>query len=184
MWEWACGGVSIHEFCSAVTRVLLRSMIITVFRSFLKPYFLYKNTKSMLLLSRMPNKSKNTTMNIHFWHKCIISSVFPLEYGLIQAGGSPLCTGVCCRLHEYLHPRHEYGDLKKYWFGWPSFSVSASCLRKIPLEIRMPSICKQCGPQFPIRLPTPCNQKERKEAPERSLAFLPDQKWQRVEITY
>lgn len=114
MWEWAYGGVSIHEFCSAVTRVLLRSMIITVylFRSFLKPYFLYKNTKSMLLLSRMPNKSKNTTMNIHFWHKCIISSVFPLEYGLIQAGGSPLCTGVCCRLHEYLHSRHEYGDLK------------------------------------------------------------------------
>lgn len=66
-----------------------------------------------LLLSRMPNKSQNTTVNIHFCYKCIISSVFPLEYGLIQAAGSPLCTGVCCRLHEYLHPRHEYGDLKK-----------------------------------------------------------------------
>lgn len=68
IWEWASCGA----FCSAVTRALLRSMIISVslFRSFLPPFFPYRDTKSgCLLLSCTPDKSQKTE-NIHFCYKC------------------------------------------------------------------------------------------------------------------
>lgn len=116
--EGGCGGVSAQEFCSAVTRVLLRSMIIPVslFRSFLNPYFLYGNTKSTLMPAFVTQAKQKLEHNHEYSLLLQMHNFIGISARLWFHPGwrvTSVHRCVCCRLHEYLHPRHEYGDLKK-----------------------------------------------------------------------
>lgn len=150
-------------------------MIISVslFRAFLPPFFPYRDTKSVWMAFVMHARQKpkykrgySLLLQMQSFHPC-----FHLNMVSSRLEGSPLCTGVCRRLHEYLRPRHEYGDLrkKKELIGLAEFqhvdgrSSRRECHMQDSVLTRCqsgtPSICKQCGLQFPIRPPTSRNQR-------------------------
>lgn len=185
-------GVS-QWFCSAATRVLLRSMIITVslFRSFLPPSFPYRDTKSAWASAFVMHATQKPKYDIEYsllrqtHHFIRISSWIWYHPGW---RGSPLCTGVCCRLHEYLRPWTWiwwFKKKKKRLIGLAEFqhvdgrkAVSASATCKIwcwlyasperHLSVNNAACNSQSDhPRLAIRT---------KGKP--SLSFLPDQKWQ------
>lgn len=164
-------------------------MIITVslFGSLFHPHFLYRHTKSMLMpgfvtYAKQKPKHDNKYSLLPQMHNFIRISTWIWSHPGWRVTSVHRCV---LQTPWIFTSATTWWFQKKDWFSGLSFSASASCFRKIRRwpEIVMPSICKQCGLQFPIRQSTPCNQKERKNT--RAIADIsPDQKWQRVEITY
>lgn len=148
------------------------------------PIFLYRNTKSMLMpafVTRAKQKPKhgNEYSLLRQMHNFIRISTWiwsPLGWRVTSVHRCALQTPWIFTSSTWIW----WFKKKKYWFGWLSFSANASCSRKIRwwLQIGMPSICKQCGLQFPIRPPpTPCNQKERKKGSRTIAGISP---WSKV----